>query len=639
VTRIFLFSLTFWSSFAFAVPAQDPPRPQSVDWVREQLYKTRKSKMARTAGNAIYALRSKNYEKAKALAKTLQGSEYFADYAVGIQAMAFRARAEELLKTKKYAGVSEQSRKAIALFLKLEENFPYSPSIKKVPEEIGRCELAEADATYLLGKKKPSLKLYETAFQRLSIANQLGSIRPETLSNYSKACLLVLKEKNKDQSFCVSWLQRFLQINSKDSEEAKAISSILPDVAATARPTQYFGKNTQAYKAPDLDQTAFDSALGLYFEQKYGQSIKALQVFMDEFPKSGHRYRARYWLGQSLTQQQEHEQALKIQLSLVKDAPLTYYGLLGSVAAGKALEAEMEGTVPQAITTDPYLHPQEVFRLKRAENFIVEGVYDLATENLKEIRTRESLSNEFLMYLSLLNFEAGNYSTTFSMLSDLISRGYSGVFSAYGIRMIFPLMHMKLIKSYAEEMQMDPVIVLSLMKQESAFDAGANSGAGAVGLMQLMPYTAVETEPGVKRADLVDPETNVRIGMKYLRKMTDRFNGNLAMSIAAYNAGPNAVDRWVREGRAKRGMLDFIESIPYKETREYVSSIIRNYFWYSKKITPDKPRQLSYFWTTRQDSPVPTAPVPNGPQQVGNVPSSSVENPNGHNPSGSTDTN
>src|SRR5690606_4515765 len=67
---------------------------------------------------------------------------------------------------------------------------------------------------------------------------------------------------------------------------------------------------------------------------------------------------------------------------------------------------------------------------------------------------------------------------------------------------------------------------------------------------------------------------------------------------AGYNAGPNAVARWVREGKAQRGLLEFVEAIPYKETREYVAAVIRNYHWYSKLLNGEAPQGISSFWNT-----------------------------------------
>jgi soluble lytic murein transglycosylase len=146
---------------------------------------------------------------------------------------------------------------------------------------------------------------------------------------------------------------------------------------------------------------------------------------------------------------------------------------------------------------------------------------------------------------------------------------------------------------------------MSLIKQESAFDRSAVSRVGAMGLMQLMPYTAVETDPNAIHLDLLDADENIRIGIKYLRKLVQQYKGNLIYALGAYNAGPKAMDRWVKEAANKRGPLEFIESITYRETREYVASIIRNYYWYSRRLKGTSQLDLSPFWpTTTSQEPI-----------------------------------
>lgn len=581
---------------------------QPIDQIREKLYKTAKNKKARDVRKAISALRAKRYAETRQLAQPLQRDELFKDYGYALTAASYREEAAEKVAERKFDEALRLARRAIDLYPQVELNHPYSPMLKRIPEELANTEIVIGNAHH--GKKnwKEALSAYERAFQRLSNpASLLGTLRVETLEHYAEAC------SKKSSLLCDSWIGRFVAMHPRDSEEIRSLAKFVPDAADRAKPTTYFSRRMQAYKATDLDQAAFESAMELYSTGKYKQAIEQFRRFMDEFPKSAFQYRARYWLGQALSQQQEHEQAQKVYESLVREAPLTYYGLLASIASGKSVDASIDATLPNASEIDAFLQPQEVIRLKRIQNFIAEGVSGLAQQDLREFRSRDQLSSPFLMYLATLNFESGNYLTSFNIIQDLINRDYEGVASTYGLRMIFPVVHLELIQKYAKEERLDPILVLSLMKQESAFDSGILSSAGATGLMQLMPATAVDTDPTVKRADLVDPETNIRVGTKYLKKVLTRFNGNIAFALAGYNAGPNAVARWVREGKGNKGLLEFIEAIPYKETREYVSSIIRNYFWYSRKFTGEGPRTLSYFWNMygppELPSEIPTQPV------------------------------
>lgn len=117
-----------------------------------------------------------------------------------------------------------------------------------------------------------------------------------------------------------------------------------------------------------------------------------------------------------------------------------------------------------------------------------------------------------------------------------------------------------MISRYSRQHQLHPALIRAVIKAESGFDPMAVSRAGAIGLMQLMPQTAVRLEV----RDLYDPEDNIGGGTKYLRQLLDRFRGNLPLALAAYNSGEHTVDRY-------RGLP------PIDETRQYVRKVIRYY--------------------------------------------------------------
>lgn len=146
----------------------------------------------------------------------------------------------------------------------------------------------------------------------------------------------------------------------------------------------------------------------------------------------------------------------------------------------------------------------------------------------------------------------------------------------YSLR--FPLHHEADIRVQSQVNGLDPAWVAGQTRAESSFMPKARSAADARGLMQLLPGTGSLTarrlgQPWLGAESLYDPSTNLRLGTAYLRQMLDRFGGFPYLAIAAYNAGPAPVERW-RVARAQLEPDFFIESIPYKETREYVARVL-----------------------------------------------------------------
>jgi soluble lytic murein transglycosylase len=125
-----------------------------------------------------------------------------------------------------------------------------------------------------------------------------------------------------------------------------------------------------------------------------------------------------------------------------------------------------------------------------------------------------------------------------------------------------------------------------LIRQESLFDARARSPAAAVGLMQLIPPTAARVArqlglavPSQER--LFEPEVNLILGTQYLKDLLERYSNNWPKALAAYNAGEAAVDRWERE-IVTDDIEEFVEQIPYVETRGYVKLVLRNHRIYKR---------------------------------------------------------
>jgi soluble lytic murein transglycosylase len=134
----------------------------------------------------------------------------------------------------------------------------------------------------------------------------------------------------------------------------------------------------------------------------------------------------------------------------------------------------------------------------------------------------------------------------------------------------------------------DPLLVLSLIRQESVFNPQARSPVGARGLMQLMPATAKQMRRSVKVNQLSNPKVNIELGTKYFQGLMKRYDGNLVYVLSAYNAGETRVKRWQKSYfDEEETIVRNIETIPFKETRTYVKLIFRNLFFY-KLLTHDE---------------------------------------------------
>ncbi len=144
-------------------------------------------------------------------------------------------------------------------------------------------------------------------------------------------------------------------------------------------------------------------------------------------------------------------------------------------------------------------------------------------------------------------------------------------------RILFPLGFEETLKAKATEEGLDPALMAALILQESTFDAQALSRAGARGLMQVIPATGrkLARDLGVRfrSAALHNPKTSMDFGGRYLRQMMDRYEGQAERVLAAYNAGPHRVDAWTAS-RPDMPAEEFVESIPFTETRYYVMTVL-----------------------------------------------------------------
>jgi len=149
---------------------------------------------------------------------------------------------------------------------------------------------------------------------------------------------------------------------------------------------------------------------------------------------------------------------------------------------------------------------------------------------------------------------------------------------------LYPIKYKDYIAEQAEKQEIDPFLIAAVIKVESNFQTGRSSSKGAIGLMQLMPSTAdwiVQKigSPSVTSDELLHlPEKNIELGAWYLNYLLRQFDHEMIVAIAAYNAGPGNVNKWLKEG-VWNGELGTSSDIPFGETRHYVQKVI---YYYNK---------------------------------------------------------
>lgn len=188
---------------------------------------------------------------------------------------------------------------------------------------------------------------------------------------------------------------------------------------------------------------------------------------------------------------------------------------------------------------------------------------------------------ELRLYLAELKTDMSDYRLRISLLSEVLYK-FPTLVTRETMDLYFPKVYFPILEKNSSGI--DPYFLLSVARQESAFNVRAVSTAKAKGLLQIVPKTGRRFW-SQKKMDLTDPDTNVQIGARYLQELLRKMNGQVHFALAAYNAGENRIAIWETRYQTTEPVL-FIDLIPYRETREYVAAILRNYFWYRRIHAP-----------------------------------------------------
>jgi hypothetical protein len=288
---------------------------------------------------------------------------------------------------------------------------------------------------------------------------------------------------------------------------------------------------------------------------------------------------ALYFKSKCALKKGKREQSQEAIELLRNEYPYSFYSIISMNENALSL-VEHIGSNIRSINYDlGALSPQDLKMIRTSAALVRAGLFDWAVKELSFINI-DKLSAVYVDVLSNIYKYASNPHMSIVAASKLMNiiRGYTSMEHA---QMHYPKHYFDNVKKFSEAYNIEPYIMLAIMKRESAFQKDAVSSAGAQGLMQLMPATASFIDPNANILFLKDPEKNIRIAAVYIKRLMKKYKGNLVYVLASYNAGEEALDRWITWYGERLDAVEFIENIPYMETRNYVKSVISNYYMYN----------------------------------------------------------
>lgn len=367
-------------------------------------------------------------------------------------------------------------------------------------------------------------------------------------------------------------------------------------------------KAWQAYKVLDehfpkgrhTERTAWKLALFHYSEKEYAEAASGFWRYLQAYPNPSSAAAAMYWMGRSYALLGGSENARYLYRRVQALANNSYFGKLAREAeASLAKSGNTENALVPGIAFDQVIAKCDALRLpaavlpepggaavpaiERARQLWSAELRDMAVSELRWAIRRFPRDEKPLTYLiAQIHASKDDYHQAIVSLRGIFP-GYANMPIA-GLpgeiwQLLFPAPHRDLVSAQAEKYGLDPALILGLIRQESAFNENSRSSANARGLMQILPATGsrLARQAGIRRYSakkLFQAETNIVLGTKYLDALMQRY-GKTELALAAYNAGGSRVDRWLK-AFGDADMPEFVERIPFSETRGYIKQVLSN---------------------------------------------------------------
>jgi len=369
-----------------------------------------------------------------------------------------------------------------------------------------------------------------------------------------------------------------------------------------------------------LDESIFQLLWSDILIGKYKKAVSTIEKFQLIKNYTKYNSKVKFWIAYTLYKNGENELSKHLFTTLTESSPLNFYAIISYKKLldifdvedkAKLLGKYTEQVKPNVPKNKKY-SKNFISSLKRLSLWLDLNLDAFSNNEIAEIISRDSkyvfqdkkvakkvenkeLRKYLIEQLVTLFTKEKKYLHSFKLVHNSLEKDVFEL-DAFTLKNLFPFQYLQKIKKI--DSSIDPLVVISLIRQESAFNPQARSHVGARGLMQLMPATARQYKRNVRTSHLKRPDVNIKIGITYLKKLLKKYDGNLIYTLSAYNAGESRVKRWKKNIFINEDPMVTIESIPFRETRKYVKLIYRNIFFYnllSNKTVLEKSLEDSFY--------------------------------------------
>ncbi len=348
-----------------------------------------------------------------------------------------------------------------------------------------------------------------------------------------------------------------------------------------------------AQRFPDGPRAAYAHWRAAWLDLRQGRTESALRQFREQielYPATTEATAAMYWEARLLEDKGDRASARAWYAKLSDRYRNYYYAILARERLRSlGVQSEVDDPLLAKIKPLPVIDPATVditppsddLRMEKAKLLENAGLIDFAVKELQAVPGSGS-GNWASLQVARIYTDNNQPHRALQYLKRVVPSYTAQEIGSLPVaywKALFPRPFWPDVQRYAAENNLDPYLVAALIRQESEFNPGAVSYANAYGLMQLLPNTGrtMAKSVGLKHyntAELLTPTTNIELGTRYFRDMTDKL-GEVEYALAAYNAGSDRVEDW-RDNGHFRDIQEFVETIPFVQTRDYVQSIVRN---------------------------------------------------------------